>query len=100
MELRKIELNMSEIYSEIGLKPPGALGHEAADKGLRAAGSYTAKQAAQGDQMAAIQHGGNRIAAIAASESRGETLALGVSVMPTKLVHMQVRNSDRIDIFA
>lgn len=100
MVLRKLTLNMSQIYSEIGLKPALSLGIEGRDRGLASARSYTSKKSSQGDQMAAIQSGSDQIVAIATQEATPQEPGLTMDVTPKSLVKAQFSNARRIDIFA
>lgn len=100
MQVNMIKLNMSAIYSELGLKSFSEFGRENVRKAKRSATNYTGKVASTGDKMAAIQSNKNIIPELAKEETRIKEPGLRIDIVPKQLVKMQVVKRSSIDILA
>jgi len=98
MQVNMIKLNMSAIYSELGLKNFSEFGRENVQKAKQSANNYIGKIASNGDRMAAIQSNKNIIPQIAQEETRAKDPGITMDIVPKQLVKMQIIKRSSIDI--
>lgn len=98
MQVDLIRLNMSQIYSEMGLKSFREFGSENKSKGKQSAINYVGKVASTGNRMASIQSNANVVPQLAKEETRTKELGLKMDIVPKQLVKMSIVKGSSIDV--